>query len=104
MFEITLYHYLVLSLILFAIGFIGIIISKNIIKVLICIEIVMSAINLNFIAFTAYKNYLFLSGMVFALFITAISAVQTAIGLVLIYQIYKNKEKITSEEIEELKG
>ena len=79
MFEITLYHYLALSLILFAIGFIGIIISKNIIKVLICIEIVMSAINLNFIAFTAYKNYLFLSGMVFALFITAISAVQTAI-------------------------
>ena len=104
MIEITLYHYIILSLILFSIGFIGIIISRNIIKVLICIEIVMSAINLNFIAFTAYKNYLFLSGMVFALFITAISAVQTAIGLVLIYQIYKDKKTTESGEIEELKG
>ena len=47
---------------------------------------------------------MFLSGMVFSMFIIAISAVQTAIGLVLIYFIYKNKTTITSEEIEELKG
>ena len=104
MFEITLLHYLVLALIIFIIGFVGVVTSKNIIKVLICFEIIMSAINLNFIAFTVYKNYIFLSGMVFALFITAISAVQTAVALVLIYLIYKNKSTMTSEEIEELKG
>lgn len=104
MYEITLYHYLILALIIFSIGFVGLITSRNMVKALICIEIIMSAINLNFIAFTSYKNYLFLSGMVFALFITAISALQSAIGLVLIYLIYKNKDNVSSEEIEELKG
>ena len=104
MFEITLYHYLILALIIFSIGFFGLVNSKNMIKALICIEIIMSAINLNFIAFTSFKNYMFLSGMVFALFITAVSALQSAIGLVLIYLIYKNKETVTSHEIEELKG
>lgn len=104
MFEITLYHYLVLALIMFSIGFIGLVLSKNIIKALICIEIIMSAINLNFIAFNSYKNYISLTGTEFALFITAISALQSAIGLVLIYLIYKNKRTMTSEEIEELKG
>ncbi len=104
MFEITLYHYLILSLIIFSSGLFGLVNSKNMIKALICIEIIMSAINLNFIAFTCYKNYMFLSGMVFALFITAVSALQSAIGLVLIYLIYKNKNTLTSEEIEELKG
>lgn len=102
--EITLFHYLCLALILFAIGFIGLIISRNLIKALICIEIIMSAININFIAFTSYKNYMFLSGMVFSLFIIAISAIQSAIGLVLIYFIFKNKQNVSSEEIEELKG
>jgi len=104
MFEITLFHYLVLALIIFIIGIIGLVISRNIIKALIFIEIIMSAINLNFIAFSTYKNYIFLSGMVFALFITAISAVQTAVSLVLVYLIYKNKTTMSSEEIEELKG
>ena len=102
--EISLLHYLILALVIFAIGFIGVITSRNIIKILICIEFIMSAININFIAFSTYKNYMFLSGMVFSMFIIAISAVQTAIGLVLIYFIYKNKTTITSEEIEELKG
>ncbi len=104
MFEITLYHYLILSLIIFSSGLFGLVNSRNMIKALICVEIIMSAINLNFISFTCYKNYMFLSGMVFALFITAVSALQSAIGLVLIYLIYKNKNTLTSEEIEELKG
>lgn len=104
MIEITLFHYLILALIIFIIGFIGLINSRNMIKALICIELIMSAININFIAFTTYKNFIFLSGMVFSLFIIAISAVQTAVGLVLIYLIYKDKKTLTSEEIEELKG
>lgn len=102
--EITLLHYIVLALIIFSIGFIGLITSRNIIKALICIEIIMSAININFIAFTTFKNYMFLSGMVFSLFVIAISAVQSAIALVLIYLIYKDKSSLTTEEIEELKG
>lgn len=104
MFEITLYHYLILSLIIFSIGFIGLVCAKNMIKVLLCIEIIMSAININFIAFTSFKNYMFLNGMIFSLFIIAISSIQTAIAIVLIYLIYIDKENITSEEIEELKG
>lgn len=104
MLEVTLYHYIILALIMFSIGFIGIVISKNVIKILICIEIIMSAINLNFIAFTSYKNYISLTGMEFAIFIVAISALQSAIGLVLVYLIFKNKETLTTEEIEELKG
>ena len=101
---ILFFGYLILALILFAIGFTGLVISKNLIKALICIELIMSAINLNFIAFTSFKNYIFLKGMVFSLFITAVSAVQSAIGLVLIYLIFKNRKTLMSEEIEELKG
>lgn len=102
--EITLNHYLVLSLIIFITGLIGLVNSRNIIKILICTEIMISAVNINFIAFTTFKNYMFLQGMVFALFITAISSVQCCLALVIIYFIYKNKDNITSEEIEELKG
>lgn len=102
--NISLLQYLIFSLFLFILGFIGLITSKNIIKVLIFIEIIMTSINLNFIAFTSYKNYIALDGLIFPLFITATSAVQSAIAIVLIYFIYKNKDKLTTEEIEELKG
>lgn len=104
MFEISLIHYLILALIIFATGFLGLILSKNLIKSLICIELIMSAVNINFIAFTSYKNYMFLTGMVFSMFVIAVSALQTAIGIVLIYLIYKNKSTLSSEEIEELRG
>ena len=99
----NLAHYLVLASILFFIGIIGAVVSRNLIRVLISIEIMMSAINLNFIAFASYTDRL-MTGNVFMLFITAVSALQVALALTLIIIKFKDKPSVSSKELEELKG
>lgn len=101
--QIGLSHYLILSAVLFFIGIIGVIISKNLIRVLISIEIMISAVNLNFIAFSSFSDKT-LNGDVFMLFITAISALQVALALTLIILKFKDKPDVSSKELEELKG
>lgn len=95
--EITLYHYLFISLCLFLIGILGSIISKHVIKLLISIEIMLTGININFIAFGTYCDNLSKHGYIFSLFYIAIGAIELAIGLYLFYIMYKYKK---SENIE----
>lgn len=86
---ITVYHYLIISLILFFIGLIGFVISRNFIKILISLEFILNSINILFISFATYRvnsNYL---GYTLVIFTTAISALILAIGLYMTYQIYK---------------
>ena len=99
----SLFHYLILSAVLFFIGIIGLIISRNLIRVLISLEIMMSSVNLNFIAFSSYLDKDG-SGSVFMLFISAVSALQVALALTIIISVFKDKPDISSEELEELKG
>ena len=101
--KVELVHYLILSAIIFFIGIIGVVISKNLIRVLISIEIMMSAINLNFIAFASFSDKT-LQGDVFMLFITSVSALQVALALTLIILEFKDKQEVSSKELEELKG
>ncbi len=101
MFKITLYHYICLAFLIFITGLLGMILSRNIVKILLCTEFMMSAINLNFIAFTVFKDYIFLKGMIFSVYITIISALQSVVCLVLIYIIYKYRKTMTTEEIKE---
>lgn len=101
MFKITLYHYICLAFLIFITGLWGMILSRNIVKILLCTEFMMSAINLNFIAFTVFKDYIFLKGMIFSVYITIISALQSVVCLVLIYIIYKYRKTMTTEEIKE---
>ena len=102
--NVGLVHYLLLALVLFCIGLFGVIVSKNIIKILICIELMLNAVSINFVAFASFNDGLMVNGMIFALFITAISAAQVAVGIALLICIFRHKHTVNSEKIGELKG
>ncbi len=100
-FDIGLYHYLFLALILFLIGLFGTIISKNILKVLISVEFMLTAVNINFIAFASFFDNIKLHGFVFSLFYIAIGAVETAIALAIFYLMFQAKQSVNTEDYEE---
>lgn len=103
-FDIGLYHYLLLGLILFLIGFWGAIISKNVLKVLISIEFMLTAVNINFIAFASFFDNVKLHGFVFSLFYIAVGAVEIAIALAIFYLMFRAKQSVNTEDYNELKG
>lgn len=90
--EITLYHYLVISLLLFIIGLVGSIMCKNIIKVLICIEFILASVNINFAAFANYCGGAEGDGFVMILFYTGIGAVELAVAIYIFYFMYSKKQ------------
>ncbi|MBE7711430.1 MAG: NADH-quinone oxidoreductase subunit NuoK [Cyanobacteria bacterium SIG31] len=90
--EITMYHYLFLGLLLFLIGLFGSITSKHIIKVLICIEFILTGVNINFVTFATFCDNVQLDGFIMALFYVAIGAVELAVALYIFYLMYIQKE------------
>ncbi len=102
--NIGLLHYLILALLLFGIGFWGVVVSKNIIRVLISLEIMLNAVGINFVAFAAYSHKSGVDGLIFALFIIAVSAAQIAVAVAILIFIFRQKHTINSEKIGELKG
>lgn len=103
-FDIGLYHYLILALILFLIGFFGAIVSKNILKVLISIEFMLTAVNINFVAFASFFDNVKLNGFVFSLFYIAVGAVEVAIALAIFYLMFNTKNSVNTEDYSELRG
>ena len=103
MFEISLGHYLVLAAIIFTIGVVGIFLNrKNIIVILMSIELILLAVNINLISFSIYMNDLV--GQIFTLFILTVAAAEAAIGLAIIVIYYRNSGTIRVQEIDNLKG
>ena len=101
--EISLEHYLILGAIIFTIGIIGIFLNrKNIIVILMCIELLLLAVNINLVSFSIFLNDL--NGQIFALFILTVAAAEAAVGLAIIVIYYKNKGSINVEQISSLKG
>ena len=100
--EITMYHYLFLGLLLFIIGIVGSVISKHVIRMLICIEFILTGVNLNFITFAKYCDNVYLQGYVFALFYVAIGAVELAVALYIFYLMYLKKESENVDKYGEL--
>jgi NADH-quinone oxidoreductase subunit K len=99
---ITLQTYLTLSAILFAIGIMGIIINrKNIIIVLMSIELMLLAVNFNFVAFSHFNQDI--TGQVYVFFILAVAAAEAAIGLAILISLYRNKNTISVQELKQLK-
>lgn len=96
--DIGLYHYLFLALILFMIGFFGAIVSKNMLKVLISVEFMLTAVNINFIAFASFFDNIKLNGYVFSLFYLAVGAVEIAIALAIFYLMFKSKQSVNTED------
>ena len=103
MFEIGLGHYLSLAAIIFAIGLAGVFLNrKNIIVILMSIELILLAVNINLVSFSIFINDL--SGQIFTLFILTVAAAEAAVGLAIIVIYYKNKGSIHVEHINSLKG
>ena len=103
MIEIGLGHYLTLGAIIFTIGIIGIFLNrKNVIIILMSIELMLLAVNINLVSFSIYLQDLV--GQVFTMFILTVSAAEAAVGLAIIVIYYKNKGSIDVEQISSLKG
>ena len=101
--DIGLGHYLALSGVIFTIGIAGIFLNrKNIIVILMSIELILLAVNINFVSFSIFLNDLV--GQIFTLFILTVAAAEAAIGLAIIVVYYRNSGTISVEEISNLKG
>ena len=101
--EIGLGHYLTLSGIIFTIGIVGIFLNrKNIIVILMSIELILLAVNINLVSFSIFLNDLI--GQIFTLFILTVAAAEAAIGLAILVVFFRNLGSISVEEINKLKG
>jgi len=100
---LTLAHFLTLGAILFAISVIGIFMNrKNLIVLLMAIELMLLAVNMNFVAFSHYLGDA--AGQVFVFFILTVAAAESAIGLAILVVLFRNLKTVEVEELDELKG
>ncbi|MFO6421297.1 NADH-quinone oxidoreductase subunit NuoK [Hylemonella sp. W303a] len=100
---LTLGHYLTLGAALFAIAVVGIFMNrKNLIVLLMAIELMLLAVNTNFVAFSHFLGDM--HGQVFVFFILTVAAAESAIGLAILVLLFRNKSSINVEELNELKG
>jgi NADH-quinone oxidoreductase subunit K len=100
---VGLSHYLILGALLFAISVIGIFLNrKNVIILLMCIELMLLAVNLNFIAFSHYLNDI--AGQVFVFFILTVAAAESAIGLAILVVLFRNLRSINVDDMNSLNG
>ncbi|MEO1040372.1 MAG: NADH-quinone oxidoreductase subunit NuoK [Pseudomonadota bacterium] len=103
MLEIGLGHYLVFAAILFTLGVFGIFVNrKNVIILLMCIELLLLSVNINLVAFSAYLGDL--TGQVFAMFILTVAAAEAAVGLAILVVFFRNRGDIAVEGVNMMKG
>ena len=103
MLEIGLSHYLTVGAILFTLGIFGIFLNrKNVIIILMSVELMLLAVNINFIAFSVYLNDLV--GQIFAMFVLTVAAAEAAIGLAILVVYFRNRGSIAVEDINMMKG
>ncbi len=101
--SITLGHYLTLGAILFALSVVGIFLNrKNLIVLLMAVELMLLAVNMNFVAFSHYLGDL--NGQIFVVFILTVAAAESAIGLAILVHIFREKSSINVDELNTLKG
>ena len=101
MLQIGTLHYLMVGAILFLIGLIGVITRRNVVIIFLCIELMLSAVNLNLLTFSRLYG---LHGQVFALFIAADAAAEAAVGLGILIAFFRNRTTVNMDEVDLLKG
>ncbi len=99
---IPLDYYLILSAILFTIGVVGVLIKRNPIVIFMCVELMLNAVNLTFVAFSRYRNDL--GGQMMVIFVMAVAAAEVAVGLGILVSIFRNRTSINVDEIDLMKG
>ena len=102
MIEITMYHYLFIGLVLFVLSLVGSIFVKNVIKVLISIEMMLLGVNINFVTFASYCDNIEFNGYIMALFYIGLGAVELAVALFIFYLMYQKKESDNIEKYTDL--
>ncbi len=100
---IGLQHYLILSAILFCIGLYGVLAKRNAVIILMCVELMLNAVNITLVAFSRYVVPAMLTGQVFAIFVIVVAAAEVAVGLAIIFAIYRGLEDIDVSKIDLLK-
>ena len=98
---LSLHHYLILSGILFSIGTLGVLIRRNAIVIFMCVELMLNAVNLTFVAFSKFLGNI--DGQIFVFFVMTVAAAEAAVGLALMIAFYKNRESIDVEDMNLLK-
>jgi len=101
MHPITTTHYLVLSAALLLIGAIGVLVRRNIVVMLMSIELILNAVNINLVAFSNHVQNV--NGQVFAIFIITIAVAEAAVGLGILIALFRNKETVLADEVDLLK-
>lgn len=94
-------QFLLLAAVLFSIGVYGVVVRRNGVMVLMSIELILNAVNLNLIAFSAELGS---AGQVFSLFVIAVAAAEVGVGLALVLLIYRNRSDVNFDQLDELKG
>jgi NAD(P)H-quinone oxidoreductase subunit 4L len=97
-------HYLILSAIMFSIGLYGALTKRNAIVILMCVEIMLNAVNIAMVAFSRFITPALLTGQVFTIFIMIVAAAEAAVGLAIIIAIYRRRDTIESTDIDSMKG
>lgn len=100
--QIPITYYLLLSAILFTIGAAGVLIRRNAIIIIMCVEMMMNAVNLTFVAFSSYLDSA--TGQIFVFMIMVVAAVEVAVGLALLVELNRHKEVVNIDEFNSLKG
>jgi|TARA_B110000914_G_C15418514_1_gene425387 NADH-quinone oxidoreductase subunit K len=101
--NIELGHYLTLGGVIFLLGIVGIFLNrKNVIVILMSVELILLSVNINLVAFSTYSNEI--AGQIFTFFILTVAAAEAAIGLAIIVSYYRNKGSIRVQDINEMKG
>lgn len=101
---LTLTHFLTLATVLFCIGLFGVLTGRNVVRVLICVELMLNAVNLNLVAFNRFVAPAELSGQVFAIFVLVVSAAEAAIGLAIVIALYRLRSTVDINRYSELQG
>ncbi len=98
-------HYLILSAVLFSIGLYGALAKRNAVAILMCIEIMLNAVNIAMVAFSRYlaPDVVVLTGHVFAIFIMTVAAAEAAVGLAIIIAIYRSRQSVDVEQMDLMK-
>jgi NADH-quinone oxidoreductase subunit K len=99
---VPLSWYLILAAILFSIGVVGVLIKRNPIVIFMCIELMLNAVNLTFVAFSRYLGHG--GGQMFAIFVMAVAAAEVAVGLGILISIFRSRENINVDEVNLMRG
>lgn len=100
--QIGLSHYLILSAVLFTMGFLGVLLRRNVLVMMMCIELMLNAVNLTFIAFSKFSGRI--DGQIMVFFVMTIAAAEAAVGLAIIVSIFKRFREVNIRFFEHLKG